>query len=116
MPIGRERVMKSEKTLLIKHLGNSPILRIIDYFLDNPLFDYSKKEILESIRISRRTLFQIWKDLEWNGIVKVTRKIGKAKMYKLNKDNEVVKKLVELDIALGKKVMEESVKEMEALA
>ncbi|MCP8308175.1 MAG: hypothetical protein H3Z52_00730 [archaeon] len=108
--------MTSEKTLLIKYLGDSPILRVIDYFLDNPLFDYSRKEILESIRISRRTLFQIWKDLEKNGIVKVTRKIGKAKMYKLNKENEVVKKLIELDMALGKKVMEESVKEIEVLA
>ena len=108
--------MANEKTLLIKHLGDSPVLRIIDYFLDNPLFDYSKKEILESIRISRRTLFQIWKDLEKNGIVKVTRKIGKAKMHKLNKENEVVKKLIELDMALGKQIMEESVKEIEALA
>jgi len=109
-------VMKSEKTLLIKHLGDSPILRIIDYFLDNPLFDYSKKEILESIRISRRTLFQIWSDLEKNGIVKVTRKVGKARMYKLNKENEVVKKLIELDMALGKQIMKESVKEVEVLA
>ncbi|MCP8313704.1 MAG: hypothetical protein H3Z53_04955 [archaeon] len=108
--------MKSEKTLLIKHLGDSPILRIIDYFLDNPLFDYSKKEILESIRISRRTLFQIWSDLEKNGIVKVTRKVGKARMYKLNKENEVVKKLIELDMALGKQIMKESVKEVEVLA
>ncbi|MGB9660288.1 MAG: hypothetical protein ACPLY9_07245 [Nitrososphaerales archaeon] len=108
--------MKSENTLLIKYLGDSPILRIIDYFLDNPLFDYSKKEILESIRISRRTLFKIWNDLEKNGIVKVTRKIGKAKMYKLNTENEVVKKLIDLDMALGKRIMEESVKEVEVLA
>ncbi|MGQ9718494.1 MAG: winged helix-turn-helix domain-containing protein [Nitrososphaerales archaeon] len=101
---------ESDKTLLIKYLGDSPVLRIVDHFLDNPMFDYSREEILESIQLSRRTLYKIWSNLERIGIVKTTRKIGKAKMYRLDTENEVVKKLIELDMALGKQAMEEAVK------
>ncbi len=89
-----------DKTLLLRLLGDTPILRIIDFFLDNLLFDYSKEEILKSIPISRKTLFKIWRELEDTGIIIMTRKVGKAKMYRLNKESEVVKKLIDLDLAL----------------
>ena len=82
------------QTLLIKCLGNSPVLRIIDFFLDNRLFDYTKDEIIKNLDMGRATLFKYWEDLEKFGIVKVTRKIGKAKLYKLNEENEIVQKLI----------------------
>lgn len=34
-------------SLLLKFLGKSPQLRIIDFLLDNKLLDFSKKEIIE---------------------------------------------------------------------
>jgi AraC-like DNA-binding protein len=94
-----------EKTLLLKQLGDTPVLRIIDFFINNLLFDYSREEILQNMRISRKTLFKIWRELEDSNVVVVTRKIGKAKMYRLNRDNEVVKKLIELNLAVGRRAM-----------
>jgi len=99
-----------EKTLLIKCLGNSPTLRIIDFFVDNELFDYTKNEIIENLNMGRATFFKYWKELEELGVVKVTRKIGKSKLYKLNKENEIVQKLIMLDSVLCKKAMEKAVK------
>lgn len=99
-----------EKTLLIKCLGNSPTLRIIDFFLDNKLFDYTKNEIIENLNMGRATFFKYWKELEELGVVKVTRKIGKSKLYKLNKEYEIVQKLIMLDSVLCKKAMEKAVK------
>jgi len=99
-----------DKTLLLKQLGDTPVLRIIDFFINNLLFDYSREEVLENVSISRKTLFKIWRELEDSGIVVLTRKVGKAKMYRLNRESEVVKKLIELDLALGRQAMMKVVK------
>jgi DNA-binding transcriptional ArsR family regulator len=100
-----------EETLLLRCLGNSPTLRIIDYFLNNRLFDYTKNEIIENLEMGRVTFFKYWKELEQLGVVKVTRRIGKSKLYKLNEENEIVQKLIALDSTLCKKVMEKAVEE-----
>ena len=103
-----------DETLFTKHLGNSPTIRIIDFFLDNPLFDYSKNEIIENLGMSRATFFKYWKVLEGSDTFKVTRKIGKAKLYVLNKDNDVIKKLIELNALLCARAMEQAT-EQEAI-
>src|SRR2546430_263192 len=102
---------KPDETLLLKYLGASPTLRIIDFFIDNPLSDYSKNEIAKNLAMSRVTFFKYWKELEKSGAVKTTRNIGRATMYQLDKQNEVLKQLVKLDMALARKAMEKSVEE-----
>lgn len=102
---------KPDETLLLKYLGSSPTLRIIDFFLDNPLSDYSKNEIAKNLAMSRVTFFKYWKELEKSGALRVTRRIGRATMYQLDKRNEVVKQLIKLDMALARKTMENVVEE-----
>jgi len=94
-----------DKTLLIRCLGKSPVLQIIDFFLDNRLFDYSKNEMVENLSMGRATFFKYWKEAERMDIVKPTRKIGKSTLYKLNEKNEIVKKLTALDSAICKQAM-----------
>ncbi len=93
----------------MKCLGSSPILQIVDFFLDNRLFDYSKNELIENLSLGRATFFKYWRALEEFEIVKPTRKIGKSVLYKLNEENDVVKKLVALDSALCKQAMDRCV-------
>lgn len=102
---------KPNETLLLRYLGASPILRIVDFFLDNPLSDYSKNEIVKHLGMGRATFFKYWKELEKSGAVKVTRTIGRATMYRLARQNEVVKQLIRLDTALARGTMEKVVKE-----
>ncbi|MCP8322093.1 MAG: hypothetical protein H3Z52_14335 [archaeon] len=102
---------KPNETLLLKYLGASPILRIVDFFLDNPLSDYSKNEIVKNLEMGRVTFFKYWRELEKSGAVKVTRKVGRATMYQLDRENEVVKQLIKLDMALARKAMEKAVEE-----
>lgn len=102
---------KSNETLLLKYLGASPILRIIDFFLDNPLSDYSKNEIVKNLGMGRVTFFKYWKELEKSGAAKITRTVGRATMYQLDRQNEIVMQLIRLDMALARKSMEKSVKE-----
>ena len=81
---------EEEASLLMRVLGNSPKTRIIDFMMDNPLFDFTKKEIMETIGMSKRTLYKELPDLEEHGIIKVSRKIGKAKLYKINMDHQLI--------------------------
>ncbi len=78
-------------------MGNTPFIRVIDYFLENRPFDYSKTQIAKNADVGWSTLHGIWKLLEVTRFVKKTRIVGKSKMYKLNEENPVVRKLIELD-------------------
>ncbi len=102
---------KPNETLLLKYLGASPVLRIIDFFLDNPLSDYSKNEVVKNLEMGRVTFFKYWRELEKSGAVKVTRQVGRATMYQLDRENEVVKQMIKLDMALARKTMERAVEE-----
>ena len=89
--------MNKEKSLLVGVLGNSPEMRIIDFFLDNKLFDFSKKEIIEETGMSKATFYKHWGCLEGFGIVKVVRRFGKAKLYQLNTSSPLVRELLSLE-------------------
>ena len=108
-----ETTYKADETLLLKYLGDSPTLRIIDFFLDNPLSDYSKNEVAKNLAMSRATFFKYWKELEKSGALIVTRKIGRATLYKLDRANEIVKQLISLDMTISRKAMEKQVQESE---
>lgn len=90
-----------DETLFLKAFGiKSPVLRILDFLMDNKAYDYSKTDIAKGAGISRTTLSSAWENLEKNGLVKETREVGRAKMYKLNLDSPVVRKFIELDNAI----------------
>ena len=84
------------ETLLIRMFGDSPKLRILDIFLDNPYFDFTKSEVIRELGMSKQTFYKYFKDLEELGIVKPTRKIGRATLYRINKEHPLVKKLNEI--------------------
>ena len=64
-------------------------------------FDYSKTEVMEGTDLSRATLFNVWPKIEALDLLTATRNVGRAKMYRLNKQNPIVKRLMELDDALS---------------
>jgi len=63
----------------------SPVLKILDFLMDNVGSDYSKTEIAEGTDLSRGTLFNVWPKLAALELVVQTREVGRARMYKLNK-------------------------------
>jgi hypothetical protein len=89
--------------------GQSPIVKVIDFFLDNREFDYSLTDIAKNSDIGWSTLHGFWKDLVKLEIVTKTRRIGRAELYRLNSSNPIVKKLVELDNDISKKLMNEEI-------
>lgn len=90
------------QSLFIEAFGiRSPILKVLDFFMDNEGFDYSKAEVMEGTDLSRATLFNVWPKLDALDLLIETRRVGRAKMYKLNKKNPIIKKLMELDDAIS---------------
>jgi len=98
------------ETLFIKMFGYSPKLRILDIFLDNPYFDFSKSEVIRELRMSKQTFYKNFKDLEEFGIVKPSRKKGRTVMYKINLDHPLVKRLNDIINETSLQIAEEEAK------
>lgn len=87
----------TEKSTFIEVFGDSPLIRVLDFFLTYRDFDYSMTEIAENSGVAWSTLHQIFPRLLKLGIVKGTREIGRAKLYVLNRGNPIVNDLIEID-------------------
>jgi len=84
------------ETLFRKTLGDTPKIRVLEFFIEGRELDYSITDIAEGAEIGRTTLFRIWEDLVKNKMIIFTRQIGNAKLYKLNIENPLIKKFVEI--------------------
>ncbi len=85
-----------DQSLFIEFMGDSPVIRVLDYLLTERELDFSITDIAENAGIGRATLYRIWDDLVKNEIIIHTRDIGKAKLFKLNVANSKIKKLIEM--------------------
>ena len=86
--------------MFIQVFGSTPQLRIIDFFLDNPKFDFTREEIMDALGMAKRTLARHLPEVVGSGIVEVSRKIGRAELYRLRKDSNVIERLRELERGL----------------
>ena len=91
---------RTEPSSFVRIMGNTPFVRVVDFLLENRPFDYSKTEIAKNAEVGWSTLHGIWKILEKAGLVEETRKVGKSKMYRLNEENPIVRRLIELDSSI----------------
>lgn len=86
--------VNQSKFLLI--MGDSPINRVLNFLVINEDFDYSLTDIAHHSKVGYATLYLFWRKLELAGIVKQTRVVGKAKMFKLNHSSPLVVNFVKL--------------------
>lgn len=84
------------ETKFTRVLGNSPKIKVLEFLIEGRGLDYSLSDIAEGAEIGRTTLFRIWSDLVALKMVKQTRTIGNAKLFRLNRENERVNKLIKL--------------------
>ena len=82
-------------SVFLKLEGNTTRNRIWNFLIVHSEFDYSMKDIARFSDVSYTALKEIWKELVKRNIVIHTRDVGKAKMYKLNRENSQVEKFIE---------------------
>ena len=85
-----------ETTIFREALGDSPVIRVLDFLIEGRGLDYSLTDIAENANIGWTTLHRIWDKLIQFNMVVPTRKIGRAKLFKLNEENPAVEKLIKL--------------------
>ena len=83
-------------TIFRETLGDTPVIRVLDFLIEGRGLDYSLSDIAENSSIGWTTLHRIWGKMLKLGIVKPTREIGRAKLFKLNEENSAVKDLIKL--------------------
>jgi len=88
--------MMENKTIFLNTFGDSPVLRVLDFLIVNEDFDYSMTDIANLSKVGYSTLKLFWQRLEKEDIIIKTRTVGKAKMYKLNVANPVIKRFRDL--------------------
>jgi len=86
----------TQETLFRKTFGNTPTIRILDYLLEGRELDYSLSDIARNANVGWTTLHKLWDNLIKSGMVNQTRMIGKAKLFKINLENQTVKHLVKV--------------------
>ena len=79
------------KSIFLSIFGDTPVLRVLVFLIIHEDFDYSMKDIAKFSGVGYSTLKLFWPKLEKEKIVKQTRTVGKAKMFKLNLSKPIVK-------------------------
>lgn len=77
--------------------GESPSIKVLDFFLNFDDFDYPISFISRETETKWETVERIVEILIKKRIIKKTRKLGKAWLYSLNKESELTKLLIEID-------------------
>jgi len=95
-----------ERSVFIEVFGDYPLIRVIDFLLTFREFDYPLTEIAENSGIAWSTLHEIFPKLVELEIVRETRQVGRAKLFKLNEKNPIVEQLILIDNQLMKYFME----------
>ncbi|MCX6767905.1 MAG: hypothetical protein NTY90_04225 [Candidatus Micrarchaeota archaeon] len=85
-----------EKSFFVKLFGDYPLIRVLDFLLTFREFDYALTEIAKNAGVGWSTIHTFWKDLVEMGIVRETRQVGRARLYKLNAESPLVKELIAL--------------------
>lgn len=109
--------MREERSLFVQTFGDTPYIRAIDFLMENDISDFSLQDICDHLGLARNTVSKVIETLLAMNIVEYTREVGRAKMIQINRKNEVVQQLIELDFKLSKhyadKAMKDKIKEKE---
>ena|SRR3989344_4988321 len=84
-----------EKSVFLEREGYTPKNKVLDFLIIAQDFDYSLKDISKFSKVSYPCIKQLKKELVKDKWINLTRKVGKAQMYKLNLKNKKVQKFVD---------------------
>ena len=91
-----------EKSVFVEYFGDYPLIRVLDFLIEGRDMDYSMTEIAKNSGVGWTSFSEIWPQLTKKEIVVFTRKIGNAKLFKLNTKNTWVKELIKMDNVMTK--------------
>ena len=94
--------MIDDESIFLQILGASPKMKILDFLLTFQAFDYSLTEVAQKTSVSYPIVVNVMEDFLRNGMIAETRKIGKARLFKLDEQNHLTKQLLKLQWEMAK--------------
>jgi DNA-binding transcriptional ArsR family regulator len=108
---GSSLYSREYKSMILRVFGSTPQLRLLDFFMDNLRHDFSRNEIMEAIGMAKRTLYEYLPMLLEEDAVRMSRRIGRTKLYTLNLESPIVRCFMTLEEELTRSEETSSVKE-----
>ncbi|VVB58076.1 Uncharacterised protein [Candidatus Anstonella stagnisolia] len=81
-------------------IPNAATIRVLEYLVLEPEVDFSKADVSRYCGVSWKQADEILKNLEDFGIITITRKISRARMYKISSKSEILQNLIRLDLSI----------------
>ena len=98
----KEQENEGDTSIFVEYFGNSPYVKVLDFLIAGQEFDYSMTEVARGARVGWSAFTRIWEQLLKKEIIVSTRNIGNAKLFRLNKKDPFVIKLIKFDWELTK--------------
>ena len=99
---------------LEKLFTGSAAAKVLDVLWEYQDIDITITDIADEAGIHYTTLMKALPLLEELGMVTMTRQVGNAKLYQINSDNEMVKRLIKFQNALNIRLAEIEVAKQES--
>lgn len=94
--------MEKGQSIFLQVFGSSPKMKVLDFLLTHQAFDYSMTEMAQKTNVSYPVVVNIIEDFLRNKIVIETRKIGKARLFRINTESELARQLLRLQWNMAK--------------
>ncbi len=99
-----------EKSSFTLAFGESPFVKVLDFFINFEDFDYPISFISRETETKWETVEKIIELLIKKGIIKKTRKLGKAWLYALDKENKLTQLFLDIDMRISDFFIKEELK------
>lgn len=81
-------------------IGNKSAMKIMGFLIENTPNNYNKAQIIESLQMGKKTLYDAWMVLDDYRLVTTISSDGKSRFYVLNKENRITTLLIKLYAAI----------------
>ena len=98
--------------MFVRYMGDSPFIRVLDFLIENEIWDYSLQDISDNTDLARNTVSKVLDKMLGLGMVVNTRTVGRSKMFQINRQEPVVKKLIKFDRELSLESIPKKIKEV----
>ncbi len=96
--------MTQAESGIIALYGNSPRMKMIDFFMTFPKNEFTVPELVEGIGMSRTTAFNEIEKLSDNEMIIKSGNVGKSPTYKINTKSPIVYSMQKLISLRSKKI------------
>lgn len=100
--------MPESSSLLLRAYGSSPQMKILDYLMNFPKNDFTQKEIIEALGMSKTTFYKYFESIVEFGMIRVNRRIANTKLYSINLQSPMVRSIKKNIDYLSEKIAEGS--------